>query len=309
MCVAEPASEGKIDVMAINANGADGAFDPLPNLLTSRNGTSGVSMSISRLWRYPVKSMLGEIVDSLAVDECGVHGDRRLALVDVETGRVATAKHPRLWRSLLKFAASGDPGGVCIQLPDGKIVAADDSGFEDLLSALLGRRVRLSAQRAVGAEVERPDPEDVLEHGVDADVEFARLELSQGAPGTSFVDYAAVHMITTATLEHIGAEAVRYRPNLVVTTPPGFPPFEENNWVGKQLHVGGAVLGGISPTPRCAVPTLEHGELPMAPHAVRVPMAENRVEVPGIGVRPSAGAYLSVLEAGIIRTGDEVRLG
>ena len=59
MCVAEPASEGKIDVMAINANGADGAFDPLPNLLTSRNGTSGVSMSISRLWRYPVKSMLG----------------------------------------------------------------------------------------------------------------------------------------------------------------------------------------------------------------------------------------------------------
>jgi len=144
---------------------------------------------------------------------------------------------------------------------------------------------------------------------VDADVEFARLELSQGAPGTSFVDYAAVHMITTATLEHIGVEAVRYRPNLVATTPPGFPPFEENNWVGKQLHVGGAVLGGISPTPRCAVPTLEHGELPMAPHAVRVPMAENRVEVPGIGVRPSAGAYLSVLEAGIIRTGDEVRLG
>ena len=72
-------------------------------------------MSISRLWRYPVKSMLGEIVDSLAVDECGVRGDRRLALVDVETGRVATAKHPRLWRSLLKFAASGDPGDVRVQ--------------------------------------------------------------------------------------------------------------------------------------------------------------------------------------------------
>jgi len=48
MCVAEPASDGQIDVMAINANGADGPFDPLPNLLTSHNGTSGVSMSISR---------------------------------------------------------------------------------------------------------------------------------------------------------------------------------------------------------------------------------------------------------------------
>src|ERR1700754_156267 len=102
-------------------------------------------MNITGLWRYPVKSMLGETVDSLAVDECGVSGDRRLALVDVETGRVATAKHPRLWRSVLEFAASGDPGGVCIQLPDGEIVAANDAGFEDLLSALLGRRVRLSA--------------------------------------------------------------------------------------------------------------------------------------------------------------------
>jgi uncharacterized protein YcbX len=265
-------------------------------------------MSIDRLWRYPVKSMLGEIVDSLAVDEWGVRGDRRLALVDVETGRVATAKHPRLWRSLLKFAATGDPGRVRLQLPGGESIAADDSGVDDLLSALLGRRVRMSAERAAGAEVERPDPEDVLEHGVDADVQFARLELAQGAPGTSFVDYAAVHMITTATLEHIGAEAVRYRPNLVVTTPPGFPAFEENNWVGKQLRVGGAVLTGISPTPRCAVPTLEHGDLPLAPHAVRVPMAENRVEVPGIGVRPSAGVYLSVLEAGVIRTGDELRL-
>ncbi|MBO0848255.1 MAG: MOSC domain-containing protein [Pseudonocardia sp.] len=266
-------------------------------------------MKITTLRRYPVKSMLGETVASLTVDECGAHGDRRLALIDIETGRVATAKHPRLWRSLLMFTASGDPGRVRIDLPGGGSVAADEAGVDELLSGLLGRQVRLAAKRPDAAEVERPAPEDVLKHGVEADVEFATLVISQGTPGTSFVDYAPVHLITTATLEHIGTEALRYRPNLVVTTPPGYPPYAENDWVGRELRIGEARLRGVLPTPRCSVPTLEHGELPRAVHAVRVPMAENRVDVEGFGVLPCAGVYLEVLEAGRIRSGDEVTLG
>jgi uncharacterized protein YcbX len=43
-------------------------------------------MKVTTLRRYPVKSMLGETVDSLTVDERGVNGDRWLALVDAETG-------------------------------------------------------------------------------------------------------------------------------------------------------------------------------------------------------------------------------
>jgi uncharacterized protein YcbX len=92
----------------------------------------------------------------------------------------------------------------------------------------------------------------------------------------------------------------------VVTTPPGYPPYAENNWVGRELRAGGVRLAGMLPTPRCSVPTLEHGELPRAPHAVRTPMAENRIEVTGFGVLPCAGVYLNVLEAGTIRTDDEV---
>ncbi|HEY2203062.1 MAG TPA: hypothetical protein VGH99_01110 [Pseudonocardia sp.] len=91
-----------------------------------------------------------------------------------------------------------------------------------------------------------------------------------------------------------------------MTTPPGFPPWAENDWVGRELTVGGVRLHAVLPTPRCAVPTLEHGELPRAPHAVRVPMAENRVDVPGFGVLPCAGIYLEVLGAGTVRGGDEV---
>jgi uncharacterized protein len=204
-------------------------------------------VKVTTLRRYPIKSMLGETVSGLDVDEGGADGDRRLALIDAETGRVATAKHPRLWRSLLRFAASGDPGRVRIRLPDGGSVGAADAGVDELLSGLLGRAVRLAARRPAGAEVERPAPEDVLERGVEAEVEFATLVIAQGTPGGSFVDYAPLHLITTATLAHIGAEAVRYRPNLVVETPSGYPPYAENDWVGRELTVGGARLrGGVA---------------------------------------------------------------
>ncbi|WP_214370333.1 MOSC domain-containing protein [Pseudonocardia sp. H11422] len=258
------------------------------------------------LRRYPVKSMLGEDVAAVDVDEQGVEGDRRLALVDVETGRVATAKHPRLWRSLLTCTATGGPGAVRITLPDGRSVPADDVDVDDLLSGLLGRRVTLSRERAPGAEVERPAPEDVLEHGVEAEVDVETLEISQGTPGATFVDYAALHLITTATLDRIGVEAIRYRPNVVVETPPGYPAFAENAWVGREVRIGGVRARGTLPTPRCSVPTLAHGDLPRAPQAVRQLMTDNRVDVPGFGVLPCAGVYLEIIEGGTIRAGDEV---
>lgn len=269
-------------------------------------------MRVTTLRRYPVKSMLGEDVAALAVDERGAAGDRELALIDVANGRVATAKHPRLWRSLLRCAASGEPGQVRIALPDGRSVRVAD-GADDVLTELLGRPVRLSGERPAGASVERPAPEDVLERGVDASVDFATLEIGQGSPGRSFVDYAPLHLVTTATLRRLGVEAVRYRPNLVVATPPGFPPFTENEWAGRELSAGdgagGAVrLRGLIPTPRCAVPTLEHGELPRAPDAVRRPVTENRVDVPGFGRLPCVGVYLEVLEAGTIRVDDQLSI-
>jgi MOSC domain-containing protein len=128
-------------------------------------------MRVQTLCRYPVKSMLGETVAATFVDERGAEGDRRLALVDTETRRVASAKQPRLWRRLLQFSASGDAGQVHIKLPDGNTVAAADPGIDELLSRLLGRSVRLVSQRPQGATLERPDPEKVLELGEDAEVE------------------------------------------------------------------------------------------------------------------------------------------
>jgi uncharacterized protein len=265
-------------------------------------------MRVESLRRYPVKSMLGESVESLFVDERGAEGDRRLALVDTATGHVASAKQARLWRGLLKCTANGDAGRVSIGLPDGTKVAADDPGVNELLSRLLGRAVRLVSKRPDGATVERPDPDKLLELGLDAEVAGRILEIGLGTPGDSFTDDAPLHAITTATLEHIGVEALRYRPNLVIATPAGFPPYAENDWVGRGFGIGGVRLRGLDLTPRCVVPTLEHGQLPRSPEALRIPAAENRREAGSGGVAACAGLYLMATTEGVIRVGDRVTL-
>jgi uncharacterized protein len=270
-----------------------------------------VQMRVDSLRRYPVKSMLGETVNSLFVDETGAEGDRRLALVDAVTGHVASAKQARLWRGLLKCTATAGTGRVSIGLPDGTDVAADDPDVDELLSRLLERPVRLISKRPDGATLERPDPEKLLERGLDAD--FAEiggriLEIAQATPGDRFTDDAPLHAITTATLEHIGAEALRYRPNLVIATPAGYPPYAENDWIGKEFDVGEARLRGLAATTRCVVPTLEHGSLPRAPHALRTPAVENRWEASGSVAQPCAGVYFGVVTQGVIRVGDRVSM-
>jgi uncharacterized protein YcbX len=263
---------------------------------------------VGSLRRYPVKSMLGEIVTEITVGFGGVEGDRRLALIDRETGRVASAKQARLWRHLLQCSARIEDGRVWVRMPDGTEVAADDAAAEELLSAFLSRPVRLADQRPEGASVERADPEQVMRQGLDAEVDAPLLELAEGTPGDSFVDLAPLHVITTATLEHIGIEAERYRPNIVVATPPGHPPYTENDWTGRTLTVGSVQLKGMGPTPRCVIPTLEQRGLGRAPEALRIPTAENRVESFGLGHLPCAGAYMEVAVEGTIRLEDQVAL-
>ncbi len=156
--------------------------------------------------------------------------------------------------------------------------------------------------------MERADPEQVLQQGLDAEVDAPLLELAEGSPGDSFVDLAPLHVITSATLERIGTEEERYRPNIVIATPPGYPPYAENEWTHRILTIGTTQLRGMGPTPRCVIPTLEQGDLGRAPHALRTPTAENRVESFGLGRLPCAGAYFEVVAEGTISVGDEISL-
>jgi len=274
------------------------------------------------LRRFPVKSMLGEAHETLAVSTRGVAGDRAWAILDEATGKVASAKRAKLWRGLLTCTARtlpGEDGAAAIEvaMPDGTRHHAGDPALDGLMSALTGRTVRLISVPPHDAELDRAHPEAQLAEGLDADVASDILKLGAAAPPGTFFDYAPLHLLTTATLDGLAAgqddgptselEDVRYRANVVIRSPPGIAGFVENDWVDGTVRIGASVaLRIVLQTPRCAIPTLTHGALPPRPGALRAAADRNRVEIPGFGNQPCAGVYAQVLQGGSIRQGDAV---
>jgi uncharacterized protein YcbX len=275
--------------------------------------------TVTRLRRYPVKSMLGEDLDAGEVSRSGLAGDRRLAVVSRRTGKVASAKYPRLWRDLLTLSAraldgAGPVAAALITLPDGTTVRSTDADVDDVLSGLLNEPVTLTATPPPGASLDRAVPEAVLRDGITAPVESRLIEIGAGAPPGTFVDFAPLHLLTSATLDRIAglspyrrAHLERYRPNVVIGT--GAAGFTENDWLGRDLRVGeDLVLRVIARTPRCAVPTLAHGELPRDAWALRILARHNRVSpMADSDPEPCAGVYAEVLRPGRISAGDPVR--
>jgi hypothetical protein len=280
--------------------------------------TQSMLGTVAALRRYPVKSMLGEAVDATEVSWTGLARDRRLAVISRTTGKVASAKYPRLWRDLLTASAAatgGPPDAVRITLPGGRTVWSTDAEVDTLLSALLDEPVTLTATRPPAASLDRAVPEAVLRAGLTAQVPFEVNEIGSGSPPGTFVDFAPLHLLTTSTLDRIAelspyrtSRLGRYRPNIVIRTPAHG--FTENDWLERQLRIGDELtLRVIARTPRCAVPTLAHGDLPRDAGALRVLAQHNRVQpLDAMTPEPCAGVYAEVLNPGPIRTGDPVRL-
>jgi len=277
--------------------------------------------TVARLRRYPVKSMLGEDLDVGGVTFRGLDHDRRLGVISQRTGKIASAKYPRLWRALLTLSAAADHpvagDGVRITLPDGAIIRSTDADVDAILSALLSEPVTLTSTPPPGASLDRAVPEAVLADGSGsfAEVPAEVIEIGAGAPPGTFVDFAPLHVLTTATLDRIAglsprglADLERYRPNIVIRT--NAVGFAENDWLDRYLAVGAdLILRVIARTPRCAVPTLAHGPLPRDADALRVLARHNRLApVHDADPEPCAGVYAEVLNPGRIKIGDDVYL-
>ena len=277
-------------------------------------------MEVEAIWRYPVKSMGGERVSTATIGRDGIEGDRAYAIVDPSDGALASAKHPRKWGALLQFGAaySDGPGSaVVITFPDGSVGRSDDVDIDDRISSVLGRAATLT-QRVPAEpayEAEWPDVEGVIPSDF-----LAAVRTGPGSDGGtlttlhpkhgSFLDFAAVHLVASSTLEHLAELAPdsdfdvrRYRPNVLVGGAGGG--FVENTWTAADLRVGdGIVLRPIVPTMRCIMTTLPQGDLPRDPATLRTVAAHNRLDIPGVGVWSCVGLYAEVVETGAINVGD-----
>ncbi len=261
---------------------------------------------IAALYRYPVKSMLGEALESAVIDGRGVAGDRTYAVVDPAENRVGSAKVPRKWAMLYEFSARFPANGAAqagtlppplITFPDGRTVGADDPDIHGRLSEVIGRPVRLVSQSPNGLRFEAAAP------GIDP----ISLEETADYPVlTPFFDLASLHLVSTSGLAHLRSfypegdfDARRFRPNIVIEAP-GSQGFIEETWIGKTVRLGEEVRVRIlGPTRRCAATTLPHHGLRNDPQILRTAGRQNKGNV---------GVYAVVVQGGVVRLGDEVQV-
>ena len=124
------------------------------------------SISVSTLWRYAVKSMMGEELNASGITESGVLGDRTFALIDKETGKVVSAKNPKKWPDFFAYrAAYASPPQteslppVWITLPSGQIIRSDERDVDSGLSSALSRAVSLRSSAPQAPSLEQYWPE------------------------------------------------------------------------------------------------------------------------------------------------------
>ena len=283
--------------------------------------TPTVLGSIVSLWRYPVKSMMGEELNAAEITKGGLLGDRAYALVDSSDGKVASAKNPRKWPQLFdcRAALADIPRTgvkvppVRITLPDGTIVNSEQPDLHQILSKVLKREVALGAivhghQEVVESALPNLRTATAEEYWPDIEgLEYRDTVTDFGLPEGTFFDCAFVHLLTTATLDRLRVlypqgrfEVRRFRPNIVVETANGEKDFVENAWIEQVLAIGDAIRLSITgPCPRCVMTTLPQGDLPKDAGILRTAAQHNRANV---------GVYASVLQGGTVRRGDSVRL-
>ena len=285
--------------------------------------TTGADVGgVLSIWRYPVKSMMGEELQTAQVTSSGLFGDRVFALRDRADGKVATAKNPRKWPNLFAFgatlierSASAQRPAVQIMLPDGRVITAEGNEVDLVLSKALNRDVTLVATAgahltmAVGQSVPHlPEPARAEEYWPDMDgLDHRETVTDFELPVGTFFDCATIHVLTTSTLDRLHEvypqgrfEVPRFRPNIVVNTEADDRTFAENAWIGHVLAIGDDVrLSVNAPCGRCVMTTLAQRDLPADRGILRTAVQQNRANV---------GVYASVVHGGAVRHGDRVRL-
>jgi uncharacterized protein YcbX len=167
-----------------------------------------------------------------------------------------------------------------------------------MLSKALGSEVNLTASSS--------EPRTYEEYWPDIEGTGKREKFTDEVmPPNTFFDLAAVHVLTTATLNSLRKlypegrfDTRRFRPNIVIEPYPGTNGFVENGWVGQTLRLGDEVRLKITRScKRCVMTTLAQGDLPRDLGILRTAARYNEVRV---------GVYASVESGGNVTLGDHV---
>lgn len=191
--------------------------------------------TIQEIWRYPVKSMAGERVQSCLAGADGLEGDRRWALVDGSPNRAGKLLTIRQHERLMTYRARLAGDGVEVLTPDGEV--------RDLDGRLAGE---------IAAESGRP------------------LQL-RDRPGANFDD-SPVLVVNLAGVRAFAAEVGqpvdhrRFRANLYID---GLAPDQELEWLGRRIQAGEAELEVVLRCERCVVITRDPDTTVSSPELLR----------------------------------------
>jgi len=222
---------------------------------------------VDSLWKYPVKSLVGEKIETVVLNDRGLDGDRIYAVSSTK-GKLGSGKNTRRFTridGLFAMSARTTKSGVSIKFPNGNELADDDPALNDQLSQLLGQDVKLTK-------------EDNISH----------------------FDQGAIHILTTKTLlslqnllpdSHISAS--RFRPNIVIDSS-----HEAAALIGKTLKIGEVRLKVIQETERCRMITLSQSDLDYSPEILKTISKSYSLNF---------GVYAQIISTGDISIGNEVQ--
>lgn len=278
--------------------------------------------TVEQLWRYPVKSMMGEQLAAVTIDERGLPGDRAWATRDEVRGGIRGAKKIG---SLMTLAASyrTEPqlGRTAppaeITLPDGSAVLTTDDDANARVTAALDHEVTLWPLVEEDEHYLRgaPDSDDLDTElrdifGREPDEPLPDLSIIppdllfyESLPGGYF-DVHPLLLLTNQSLDSLRALAPeskvdvrRFRPNILIDALGDADPFPEQGWVGQTLDIGGAKVEVLSGCPRCVMITRPFADLPEDRSLMRTVVKD---------ADQNMGVYARVVEGGPIAVGDGV---
>ena len=192
--------------------------------------------SIAEIWRYPVKSMAGERLESARLTETGLEGDRRWAFVDGTPNRAGklftNTQDPRL----MTYGARLTGDRVEVVTRAGETRSLDDR-FVAELAEEVSRPLTLRDQAGINF-----DDSHLLVVNLASVAAFA---LEAGIP----------------------VDRRRFRANLYVD---GLEPEEEAGWLDRRIRAGSAVLDVVKRCERCVVITRDPETTISTPELLRV---------------------------------------